>query len=69
MTAAAKHLTPVVLELGGKSPVIVDSTADIEVNYHSESCGRLVDVFHHRPWKEFARPFETTSFCKNVYNF
>jgi aldehyde dehydrogenase (NAD+) len=31
MSAAAKHLTPVTLELGGKSPCIVDSTADIEV--------------------------------------
>ncbi|KAF8955005.1 aldehyde dehydrogenase [Flammula alnicola] len=29
--AAAKHLTPLTLELGGKSPVIVDSTADISV--------------------------------------
>ncbi|MGW6281230.1 aldehyde dehydrogenase family protein [Kribbella sp. NPDC055071] len=28
MTAAAKHLTPVALELGGKSPVIVDPAAD-----------------------------------------
>jgi aldehyde dehydrogenase (NAD+) len=27
--AAARHLTPVTLELGGKSPVIVDSTCDI----------------------------------------
>lgn len=27
--AAAKHLTPLTLELGGKSPVIVDATADI----------------------------------------
>lgn len=31
MEAAAKHLTPVVLELGGKSPCIVDRDADIEV--------------------------------------
>lgn len=31
MEAAAKHLTPVVLELGGKSPCIIDRTADIEV--------------------------------------
>jgi len=30
MTAAAKHLTSVTLELGGKSPVIVDETADIK---------------------------------------
>ena len=30
MAAAAKHLTPVTLELGGKSPVWVDESADIE---------------------------------------
>lgn len=29
--AAAKHLTPTVLELGGKSPVYVDATADLTV--------------------------------------
>lgn len=31
MTAAAKHLTPVTLELGGKSPCFVDKTADLNV--------------------------------------
>jgi len=31
MTAAAKHLTPVTLELGGKSPVIVDSKVNLKV--------------------------------------
>uniref|UniRef100_A0A1J3FX07 Aldehyde dehydrogenase n=1 Tax=Noccaea caerulescens TaxID=107243 RepID=A0A1J3FX07_NOCCA len=31
MTAAAKHLTPVVLELGGKSPVVIDSDTNLEV--------------------------------------
>lgn len=31
MTAAAKHLTPVTLELGGKSPAIVDASADLDV--------------------------------------
>jgi aldehyde dehydrogenase (NAD+) len=31
MTAAAKHLTPVALELGGKSPVIVDTDVDLRV--------------------------------------
>lgn len=31
MAAAAKNLTPVVLELGGKSPCIIDKDADIEV--------------------------------------
>ncbi len=31
MESAAAHLTPVTLELGGKSPCLVDSTADISV--------------------------------------
>ncbi|AFU19677.1 aldehyde dehydrogenase family protein [Actinobacillus suis] len=31
MAAAAKHLTPVTLELGGKSPCIVDETADLKL--------------------------------------
>jgi aldehyde dehydrogenase (NAD+) len=31
MTAAAKHLTPVTLELGGKCPCIVDERVDLEV--------------------------------------
>lgn len=31
MEKAAKHLTPVVLELGGKSPCIIDKTADIKM--------------------------------------
>ncbi|XP_062198083.1 aldehyde dehydrogenase family 3 member H1-like [Phragmites australis] len=31
MAAAAKHLTPVTLELGGKCPVIVDSDVDLDV--------------------------------------
>ena len=32
MRAAAEHLTPVTLELGGKSPCIVDSSANLEVS-------------------------------------
>ncbi|XP_022850277.1 aldehyde dehydrogenase-like [Olea europaea var. sylvestris] len=31
LTAAAKHLTPVVLELGGKSPVVVDKNINLKV--------------------------------------
>lgn len=31
MTAAAKHLTPVILELGGKSPAVVDSDVNLKV--------------------------------------
>lgn len=30
MKAAAEHLTPVTLELGGKSPILVDRTADLD---------------------------------------
>lgn len=30
MSAAAKHLTPVTLELGGKSPCVVDDSADLK---------------------------------------
>jgi len=31
LKAAAEHLTPVTLELGGKSPCIIDKTADLDV--------------------------------------
>ena len=31
MEAAAKHLTPVTLELGGKSPCLVDQQTDLDV--------------------------------------
>lgn len=31
MRAAANYLTPIVLELGGKSPVIVDSDVNLKV--------------------------------------
>ncbi|MCV4264672.1 aldehyde dehydrogenase family protein [Pseudomonas capsici] len=30
MRAAAEHLTPIILELGGQNPVLVDATADLE---------------------------------------
>ncbi len=33
MAAAAKHLTSVTLELGGKSPTIVDKTANLELRF------------------------------------
>lgn len=38
LAAAAKHLTPVTLELGGKCPTILDSTTDFKVNLISSSC-------------------------------
>lgn len=32
MAAASKHLTPVLLELGGKSPAVIDIGIDLQVN-------------------------------------
>jgi len=40
MAAAAKHLTPVVLELGGKSPAVVHSSADLRVAARRIAQGR-----------------------------
>lgn len=42
-TAAAKHLTPVTLELGGKSPVIVDSNVDFELAARRILWGRAMN--------------------------
>ncbi|XP_011031097.1 PREDICTED: aldehyde dehydrogenase family 3 member H1-like [Populus euphratica] len=40
MTAAAKHLTPVILELGGKCPVVVDSDVDLQVTVRRIIAGK-----------------------------
>ena len=47
MEAAAKHLTPVTLELGGKSPCIVDADAD------------LVTAAHRIAWAKFLNAGQT----------
>ena len=41
MTAAARTLTPVTLELGGKSPVWVDDSADLEVAARTIAWGKF----------------------------
>ena len=43
MAAAAKNLTPVTLELGGKSPVIVDKTADLKTAARRVAFGKVVN--------------------------
>ena len=43
MAAAAKHLTPVVLELGGKSPCIIDKSADIAVAARRIAWGKTLN--------------------------
>lgn len=44
MEAAAKHLTPVTLELGGKSPCIVDETANIKLAAKRIIWGKLLNA-------------------------
>ncbi len=44
MTAAAKNLTSITLELGGKSPVIVDNTTDLKKVAEKIAWGKLVNA-------------------------
>ncbi|MDU4862874.1 MAG: aldehyde dehydrogenase [Terrisporobacter othiniensis] len=44
MEKASKHLTPITLELGGKSPVIVDNTADLKVSAKRILWGKLTNA-------------------------
>jgi aldehyde dehydrogenase (NAD+) len=44
MEAASRHLTPVVLELGGKSPVIVDGSANLEVAARRITWGKYLNA-------------------------
>ena len=69
MTAAAKHLTPVILELGGKSPCIIDDTANIEMAARRISWGKTLNsgqtciapdyvLIHKSQTEEFVKRFE-----------
>lgn len=44
LRAAAEHLTPVTLELGGKSPSIIDASADIEKTAKRLLFGKLINA-------------------------
>ncbi|MBA6349259.1 MULTISPECIES: aldehyde dehydrogenase family protein [unclassified Colwellia] len=44
MAAAAKHLTPVTLELGGKSPVYVDESADLTITAQRIAWGKWMNA-------------------------
>jgi len=64
MTAAAKNLAPVVLELGGKNPTIVHSSANLEVAARRIAQGRWVNAGqtctapdHVLVFKDVAKPF------------
>ena len=43
MAAAAKHLTPLVLELGGKSPCVIDKEADIKLAAKRIAWGKTIN--------------------------
>lgn len=44
MEKASKHLTPITLELGGKSPVIVDDTANLKISAKRIMWGKLINA-------------------------
>lgn len=44
MEAASKHLTPVVLELGGKSPCIIDKNVDIDKSAKRIAWGKFLNA-------------------------
>lgn len=44
LTAAARHLTPVTLELGGKSPVIVDRDTDLDAVARRIAFGKFLNA-------------------------
>ncbi len=44
MSAAAKHLTPVTLELGGKSPVYIDKSADLTITAQRLAWGKWMNA-------------------------
>jgi aldehyde dehydrogenase (NAD+) len=44
MEAAAKHLTPVTLELGGKTPTLVDSECDLAVTARRIAWGKFLNA-------------------------
>ena len=44
MQAASKHLTPVILELGGKSPCVVDRGADLKIAAKRIAWGKTINA-------------------------
>ncbi|MFV0342514.1 MAG: aldehyde dehydrogenase [Anaerocolumna sp.] len=69
MESAAKHLTPITLELGGKSPVIVDQSANIKIAAKRIAFGKVLNagqtciepdylLIHQDKKEEFIKEFE-----------
>ena len=68
MEAASRHLTPVILELGGKSPCIIDKSADIRIAAKRIAWGKTLNsgqtciapdyiLIHKDIQKEFVKAF------------
>ena len=68
MEAASRHLTPVILELGGKSPCIIDKSADIRIAAKRIAWGKTLNsgqtciapdyiLIHKYIQKEFVKAF------------
>lgn len=68
MEAASRHLTPVILELGGKSPCIIDKSADIRTAAKRIAWGKTLNsgqtciapdyiLIHKEIQKEFVKAF------------
>ena len=68
MEAASRHLTPVILELGGKSPCIIDKSADIRIAAKRIAWGKTLNsgqtciapdyiLMHKDIQKEFVKAF------------
>ena len=68
MEAASRHLTPVILELGGKSPCIIDKSADIRIAAKRIAWGKTLNsgqtciapdyiLMHKEIQKEFVKAF------------
>ena len=69
MGAAAQHLSTVTLELGGKSPIIIDETASISTMARRTAWGKLINkgqtciapdylLLHESIYEEFIREFQ-----------
>ncbi|WP_164108656.1 MULTISPECIES: aldehyde dehydrogenase family protein [Sphingobacterium] len=72
MRAAAEHLSTITLELGGKSPVLIDPSADLEKTAEKVAWGKLINagqtciapdyvLLHHSQEKEFIHYFSAAA--------
>lgn len=72
MRAAAEHLSTITLELGGKSPVLVERSADLEATAEKVAWGKLINagqtciapdyvLIHHSQEEKFIQHFKTAA--------